>query len=253
MFAEPIVRVSESHDFSDALVVSCFPTQGMVSTIVAHHLIDQLDLEFVGGVRHPELPPYCLVKDGAPMPPVRLYSGEPMCKLDSCDRLVVVISELPIKESMCLPLTESLFKWSKRANIGAAVLIDAFSKDDQGDEYPDLLGVAATDQTRLLLNEEMEVDLLQEGMLGGMTGIMLGEARRRGLSLMAIIAGTAGDVPDARAAVRVIEKLDYLLPNIKLDAEPLLEQAMQFEADITGMVESRLATQSSSSDTSMFV
>ena len=98
----------------------------------------------------------------------------------------------------------------------------------------------------------MGIDLLQEGMLGGMTGIMLGEARRRGLSMMAVLAGTTGDMPDARAAVRVIEKLDYLLPNIKLDADPLLQQALQFEANITGMVESRLAPQSSS-DTSMFV
>ena len=55
---------------SGALLVSCFPSVGFVSSIVAHFLVERLELELVGGVRHPNLPPVCLVQDGKPLPPV---------------------------------------------------------------------------------------------------------------------------------------------------------------------------------------
>ena len=66
-----VVKVKSSVETKDALVVACFPSVGMVSSIVAHYLIDHLNLNFVGGVNHPKLPPLCLVHEGAPLPPIR--------------------------------------------------------------------------------------------------------------------------------------------------------------------------------------
>ena len=48
------VWLDKSIDIEDALVVCCFPSVGMVSSVVAHFLIDHLNLEFVGGVAHPK-------------------------------------------------------------------------------------------------------------------------------------------------------------------------------------------------------
>ena len=81
------VWLDKSIDIEDALVVCCFPSVGMVSSVVAHFLIDHLNLEFVGGVAHPKLPAICLVQDGVPLPPIRAYAGEPICKLEGvCDK-----------------------------------------------------------------------------------------------------------------------------------------------------------------------
>ena len=43
--------------------------------------------------------------------------------------------------------------------------------------------------------------------------------------MMCIMAEAIGGIPDARAAARVIEKLNKLLPAMELDTEPLLEEA----------------------------
>ena len=75
------VWLDKSADIEDALVVCCFPSVGMVSSVVAHFLIDHLELEFIGGVAHPKLPAICLVQDGVPLPAIRAYSGKPICKL----------------------------------------------------------------------------------------------------------------------------------------------------------------------------
>ena len=56
MAEAPLVEVNEGVNSSGALLVSCFPSVGFVSSIVAHFLVEKLELELVGGVRHPNLP-----------------------------------------------------------------------------------------------------------------------------------------------------------------------------------------------------
>ena len=76
-----------------ALVIVCFPGPGFVANIVGQHLIDSLELELIGSVRHAELPPACIVKNGLSMPTIRIYSGEPVCNHDMCDNVMLVVSE----------------------------------------------------------------------------------------------------------------------------------------------------------------
>ena len=56
------VWLNDGVDISDSLVVCCFPSVGMVSSVVAHFLIDHLELELVGRVTHPKLPAISLVQ-----------------------------------------------------------------------------------------------------------------------------------------------------------------------------------------------
>jgi len=253
MSTQPILKVSESVDAEGALVITCFPSVSYVTSIVAHYLVEQLDLTFVGGVRASGLPAVCLVKDGQPMPPLRFYAGEPVCNVDGCDKLILIVSEIPIRNEMALPLSEVLLDWSKEAKVAGGVLIDSFSHtdehaheiidDDESDET--LLGIGATPATRKRL-QEMEIPLLKQGVIAGMTGLLLGECRRRGLDTFAILAEANGPpgagLPDARAASRIIEKLDLLFPNLSLPTDPLIEEAERIETQIKSMMEHQLGS-----------
>ena len=46
----PRVKASDDAIAEGALVVSCFPGVSHVSSIVAHYLIERLELKFIGGV-----------------------------------------------------------------------------------------------------------------------------------------------------------------------------------------------------------
>lgn len=248
MSEQPLVKVDGSIDAAGAMVVSCFPTVSMVSNIVAHYLVERLELRFVGGVRDSRLPAVCLVQDGEPLPPIRIYAGEPNCTVDGCDKLIVVLSDIQVHGRLALPLTEALFAWSKEAGIGSGILIDAFAHgvesphelvdDDDTDET--ILGVGATEKNRERL-AEMGIPLLKHGVVGGMTGVMMGEGRRRGVDLCAILAEANPAYPDARAAARIIEKLDLVFPNVKLDPEPLIEEAARIEEQIKAMLKHHLS------------
>jgi len=243
----PRVEVDSGLNASGALVVSCFPSIGFVSSIVAHYLVDKLDLELVGGVRHPKLPPVCLVQDGKPLPPMRFYSGEPICNMDRCDKIVLIASEIQVLPELNLPLADTLLDWCTENGVGATMLIDSYAQgigqqhsifdDDQTDET--LLGIGSTEVLHQTL-EGLGVPLLKQGVVGGITGVMMGESRRRGVDVMAILAESDGEIggslPDARAAARIIECLDDLLPAVHLDPEPLLAEAQRIEGEIREMM-----------------
>lgn len=249
-----MVKVSSNVDTEGALVVSCFPSVGMVSSIVAHFLIEKLELQFVGGLRDSRLPALCLVQDGAPMPPIRVYAGSPECAMGDCDKLILLMSELQVPDKLTFEIVEAMFEWSKTSKVAAGVLIDAFARKGlsggpSNDNEPvveyedtadiDVLGVGATLHMREVL-ETMGIPLLESGVIRGMSGAMLGEGRRRGLDLLSILVEADPRFPDARAAAKLIEHLNTLLPSIELDHEPLLEEAERLEEQLKSMMEHQL-------------
>ena len=252
MSGAPVVAVDDELNAEGALVVTCFPSAGFVSSIVAHYLVDRLGLTFVGGARGAGLPPVCLVQEGKPLPPLRFYAGEPICHMDRCDKVVLIASEIQVNADLTLSLADSILDWVEDSGASQVMMIDSFSHgpdqahsifdDDESDES--MLGIGSTDSAQETL-EQLGVSKLKHGVVGGMSGVMLGECRRRRIDAMAILAESGGDlangaIPDARAAARIIERLDGLLPAIKLDTEPLLEEAQRIEEQIREMMATQL-------------
>ena len=262
----PTIDIGAEVNSSGALLVSCFPSVGFVSSIVAHFLVERLELDLVGGVRHPNLPPLCLVQDGKPLPPVRFYAGEPICNMDRCDKVVLIASEIQVPSELSLPLSSSLIDWIVRSGVSSTIMIDSFAHgidsshsifdDDEG--MDSMLGIGSTDSSHDLI-KSIGVPLLKHGVVGGMTGVMMGECRRREIDALAILAESDGEIgqgviPDARAAARIIGCMDGLLPAVNLDPEPLLKEAQRIEGQIRDMMSLHLnpPQESASTNTGMY-
>jgi len=251
----PTVKLKAEIELDGALVISCFPGVGMVSSIAAHFLIEQLNLKFIGGVQDPRLPPVCLIEDGVPLPPIRAYAGQPECNVKDCNKVVLLMSELHIPDKLVFQLVNSLFAWSESERIKAGLIIDAFARkgvtggqklgNEPMVEYEDtaaidILGVGATEEVRKRL-DSMDIPLIEQGVLRGMTATLLSEGRRRGLDLMAILVEADPRFPDARAAAELIKHLNTLLPTIELDEKPLLEEAERLEEQLVKMMEEQVS------------
>jgi len=258
------VRIDEGVQTEDALIVCCFPSVGMVSSVVAHFLIDHLDLKFIGGVTHPDLPALCLVSDGVPLPPIRAYSGDPVCTVDGCDKVILLMSELMVPDPLVHDIVTAMFEWSKGAKTSKGVLIDAFARkgmkgglngqepmvDYEDTDEIDVLGVGATPKMRAML-EELGIPMVEQGVIKGITGVLLGEANRRGRNILSIMVEADPRFPDARAAAVIIEKLNTLLPIVDLDHEPLLKEAMALEEQLKMLVDGAENNDSPSPSSSM--
>jgi len=179
---------------------------------------------------------------------LRFYAGEPICNMEECNRVVLIASEIQVSPEICLPLAGALIDWIEESNASATIMIDAYSQGienkhtifDEDDSDGSLLGIGATAESHKIL-KELQVPLLKQGIVGGMTGVMMGESRRRDINTVAILAEASGEfgtssVPDSRAAARIINCLDKLLPAIHLDDGPLLEEAQRIEGQIREMM-----------------
>ena len=169
-----------------------------------------------------------------------------------------------VPEPLVHGIVDALFDWSKNADLANGVLIDAFAKqgmkssmngqepvveyEDSGEV--DVLGVGSTEKMRDLLNA-LGVQPLEQGVIKGITGVLLGEGRRRGLDIMSIMVEADPRIPDARAAATIISYLNELLPSIDLDHAPLLEEAERIEEQVRSMVEGTGEPETSTSASSM--
>jgi uncharacterized protein len=100
------------------------------------------------------------------------------------------------------------------------------------------------------LLESMEIPLLEQGVIKGMTGVMLSEGASRGRNIMSIMVEADPRFPDARAAAVIIQHLNKMLPVAELDHGPLLKEAQQLEEQIRGMMDGA-ETEPAPSSTSM--
>ena len=168
--------------------------------------------------------------------------------MEECNKVVLIASEIQVPAELCLPLSGALIDWIKNSNASAAIMIDAYSPGvenkhtifDEDDSDGSLLGIGSVEESHKIL-DGLKIPLLKQGIIGGMTGVMMGESRRRSVNTVAMLAEASGEfgngtIPDSRAAARIINCLDKLLPAIYLDSEPLLEEAQRIEEQIREMM-----------------
>ena len=258
----PSLRINTIIEQENTMVIACFPSVGMVSSIVAHYLIDHLELEFVGELVDDRLPTLSLIQEGVPLPPVRAYAGKPQCSIDGCDQVILLMSEMVVPEPLVHKIVWALFEWSKEHQVLAGIVIDAFAKAGMKSnmdgvepvvEYEDtdgidVVGIGCNETVRDML-KEMDIPLLQQGVIRGMNAGILSEATRRGLGTMSIMVEADPRWPDARAAAVLIEKLNTLLPSIDLPNQPLIEEAEKLEAQLKALMDSAGKSEDSSPST----
>ena len=79
--------------------------------------------------------------------------------------------------------------------------------------------------------ERTNARALEEGVIGGVSGAMLVQGIGRTVPVAALLvsARSSEGLPDHRAGAALIETLDRLLPELKIDTGPLRKQAEQIE------------------------
>jgi uncharacterized protein len=215
-----------------AVLIEGFPSVGMVSSIVANYMIKMLKMEYVGSVNSRYFQPTAIIADSVPMPPVRIFAGQPVEAKDCiCDRLVVLTSEFPPPVELMKPMVDKIFKWSGDKGIKLTVSVEGIVNESSKPEEHGTYAIASTEKARKLL-ENKNIIPLQNGIITGISGILLYEAERLQKDVICLLSDANPQIPDARAAARLIEVLDKFLPRIKLDPLPLIDEAEKIESQL---------------------
>ena len=86
---------------------------------------------------------------------------------------------------------------------------------------------AAADKLR-----SADVPLMNDGIVRGISGILLMEGTYRDMNVMSLMAPANAQIPDPRAAARLMAPITEMYPRISLDTEPLFREAEEIDSRI---------------------
>ena len=219
-------------DLSDSLLIVAFPTVGLVSSIAGHFIIDQLKLEPHGAILSDKFMPATVIHKGKPSPPVRIYVGKKRCGPgDSCKRLAIIISEFMPPMEIIKPLSDKILEWADNKGCKTIVSLEGTHAIGNQKKSLEIFGVGSNAKMKNVLKKH-KISETQEGMITGVTGVLLYEGVLMQRDVLCLLAEAHASYPDSRAAGSLLEKLDVMLPEIKIDAKPLYDEAEQIEKNI---------------------
>jgi uncharacterized protein len=166
--------------------------------------------------------------------PARIYAKED-------PKIGVFISEFTPPPLIHRPIARKLLEWAEEMGCKRIVCTEGLpipkNDDPVNEDVPrdvKVYGIGSTDNARKEL-EKVGVELLETGMIYGVSAVLLNEGRWKNFDVITLLAEAREDIPDALAASKILQAFDKLLPEIKIDTKPLAEQAKKFEEHLKGL------------------
>lgn len=205
-------------------IIEGFPGFGLVGTITTEFLIDHLDVELIGKIVMDESPAVVAIHDDHVVEPLGIFYNK---KYN-----LVIIHAVTASTGIEWKLSDIIQKLAK--DLGAKEIISLEGVGSPATK-PDADRVFYFSKNANAKKKLSKIGLspLKEGIIMGVTGALLLNVEKPTLSC--IFAETHTDLPDSKAAARVIKVLDQYL-GLKVDAAPLLEQATKFEEKLKGLL-----------------
>lgn len=215
-----------------AMVVVGFPSVGLVSSIASNFIVKQMKLQKIAAILSNDFPPYSIVHDGEIVPPMRIYAGSRMCddQGEKCEQLIVITSEFMPAPSLLRPLIDLILDWCKKNDINTVLSLEGMNVGDNP-EQREILAVATGERCKSMLST-YGLKEFNEGMVSGVSGVLLYEADRLNQDVICLLGPARSDYPDARGAARLLEQVAKMLPELKLDPDPLFKEAETIEKDM---------------------
>lgn len=233
-----------------SVVVSAFPSAGLATTVAGHYMIRALNLPRIGRFESPDLSPIAVVQGGEVNPIIRVYGRTDFG---------LVLSEFPPSPSQANAIARTILDAAERHQarmiIGLEGVVPSPPGDDDSegpdtaeesavaeDQTPEQVWVAYSRKEPALLKafDPADARLLEDGVIGGVSGALLvqGIGRPVPVAVLLVSARAAEGLPDHRAGAALIETLDRVLPEMKIDTEPLRAQAEQIEKALRAVMKS---------------
>jgi predicted ATP-grasp superfamily ATP-dependent carboligase len=225
--------------------LSCFPGAGLAATVAGHYMLQVLKLPRIAALVSDDIPPLAVVQGGRVNPPVRAYGSK---------ELVLVVSEFPLPATLINPLAATILDVAAQMKAVGVLGLEGVvphpsETDGEGDATEQVLKpsdemvwyAGSGSVTSLPADYKAAgVRSLGDGVIGGVSGALLVRAISSSMPVGALLvsASDAG-YPDHRAAAKLIEVIDRVLPHLKIDTQPLRAQAEMIEKALRAAVKNR--------------
>ncbi len=209
-------------------IVQGFPGLGLIGTITTEFLIEHLKMKMIGHIKVDEIMPLIAIHDESVVQPVGIYHDEKTNLM-----LIHVVANLRGVE---WKLSEELTKLAKQLAAKEVISLEGVGSNQPKDESQ-IFYVSSKGASNSLTKVAQP---LKEGVIVGVSAAMLVDKDAK--NMVCFFAETHSNLPDSKAAAKLIETLDKYL-GLKVDPAPLLKQAEAFEEKLKKIMTQSQKTQ----------
>lgn len=205
------------------IMIEGFPGFGLVGTIASEFLIDHLKTEQIGKILFDDMPAMVAIHENKVVEPLGVFYDK---KYN-----LVIIHAVTASQGVEWKIADALVKISKQLTAKEMISLEGVGSSEEVHESRAFY--YASDKKNGEKLKASGVKPLKEGIIMGVTGALL---VRSETPLTCIFAEAHTNLPDSKAAAKVIETLDKYL-GLEVDYKPLLQQAEKFEGKLKGLLQ----------------
>ncbi|MGB9675180.1 MAG: proteasome assembly chaperone family protein [Candidatus Nanoarchaeia archaeon] len=207
-----------------ATVIVGFPGFGYVATIATEYLIDHLKTHPLGEIWSSQLTSAAFIHEGRVIKPIEIFHND---KYN-----ILIIEALSNVSGLEWEIAEAVLKLCREISAKELICIEGVSAPAANTEPQAFYYSNNAANSKKL--EKIGLKKIRDGVIFGVAGALLLKAKKD-ISSSFIFAETHSDLPDSRAAAKVIQVLDQYV-NLKVDYAPLLKRAEEFEKRLQELI-----------------
>lgn len=207
------------------ILVEGFPGFGLVGTIASEFLIDHLKTEMIGKIIFEDMPPVVAIHQNKLVEPLGIF----YCKKYN----MVILHAITTASGFEWKLADALVDLAKELDAKEIISMEGVGSNGLKMSSSSFYYTNIDKKKEALGNIGLKP--LSEGIIMGVTGALM--LKVDGRPICCLFADTASNLPDSKAAARIIESLDKYL-GLEVDPKPLLQQAAKFEDKLRGILSS---------------
>jgi uncharacterized protein len=207
------------------IIIQGFPGFGMVGAISAEFLIQHLNTELIGRIILEKAPAIAAIHEGKFVEPFGIFYNKKY-------NVVVFHATAPVMGHEW-ELSQAVVDIARQLKAKEIISLEGVGSVSQDESGQRTFYYATTEAHKKKL-KAMKLEPLNEGIILGITAALLVKAED--IPVACIFSETHNEMPDSKAAAKVIEILDKYL-KLHVDYKPLLVMAEQFENKLKGIMQ----------------
>ncbi len=211
-------------------MIEGFPGFGLVGTIASEFLLEHLRFEQIGKIIFEDMPATVAIHDGKVVEPLGIFYNK---KYN-----FVLLHAITASSGKEWKLSEMVVDLAKQLNAKEIICLEGVGSSEES--TTSRVFYYSNNEKNKNKFKKIKVELLKEGIIIGVTGAVL--LRSEKIPVSCIFAETHTNLPDSKAAAKVIEVLDKY-QGLKVDYKPLLVQAEKFEGKLKNLLTESQKTQ----------
>lgn len=204
-------------------LIEGFPGFGLVGTIASEFLLEHLQVEQIGRILFDDMPAMVAIHEGKLVEPLGIFYNK--------KHNIVLLHAITASSGKEWKLSEMVSDLSKQLNVKEIICMEGVGSSEE--KITSRVFFYANKIKSREKFKKLKVEPLKEGIIIGVTGAVL--IRTDKIPVSCIFAETHTNLPDSKAAAKVIEVLDKYM-GLKVDYKPLLVQAEKFENKLKGIL-----------------